>query len=490
MIYLPCPLRANTIACPQFPAVVTEQCSFTYQQLDNLLEMLISRLQAFNLVSQEPVALLCPSKFKSLLVILALWRMGITVCPLDHHLPSENIFKAMRQIKSRRLIGLKNGPQWEEIGLIDIDLVTADLEAVISAKTLPPTTTMNQYPFDQPASIIFTSGSSGQPKAVLHTIAQHYYSAKGANEFFSFQAQDRWLLALPLYHVSGLGIIWRALLGRGCVAIAELPTNIASIMEEFHPTHVSVVPTQLHRMVQTAASPQAYCFLKVVLVGGEHVPLTLCQHAVAQHLPVYISYGLTEAASTVAVSQKLEGEKISGPIEAHILNYREVKIAHDGEVLFRGQTLFQGYIDADGKYLPVDGDGWFPTGDTGYLTTRNTLVITGRKDNMFISGGENIQPEEIEQYLCQIEGVTRAIVVPMPDEEYGQRPVALIKLSDDRRIDLTTLRGHLQRNLPKYKIPDFFYHWTQECDSVEGLKVNRIQLVDLMMDSRVQFKPF
>ena len=128
------------------------------------------------------------------------------------------------------------------------------------------------------------------------------------------------------------------------------------------------------------------------------------------------------------------------------LLFREVCLAEDSEILVRGKTLFQGYFSKDtGVTLPLTPEGWFATRDLGKWDDEGHLHIIGRKDNLFISGGENIQPEEVESILCGLPGITQAIVVPITDREFGERPVAFISGHTDLRA--------LENLLPRFKLP-------------------------------------
>ena len=177
---------------------------------------------------------------------------------------------------------------------------------------------------------------------------------------------------------------------------------------------------------------------------------------------VHTSYGLTEMSSQVTTTppgMTPAGLRTSG----RVLPYREVAISGDGEILVRGETLFAGYVRDDGLERPVDEAGWFHTGDLGELEGKGYLRVRGRKDNLFISGGENIQPEEIEEYLERLEGVERAVVVPVPDEYFGERPSAFV-LPADGRVTPRGLAGELERELPRFKVPVAFYEWPEGAD--------------------------
>ncbi|MFO7976912.1 MAG: AMP-binding protein, partial [Candidatus Hydrogenedentota bacterium] len=147
--------------------------------------------------------------------------------------------------------------------------------------------------------------------------------------------------------------------------------------------------------------------------------------------------------------------------------------AQDGEIEVSGRTLFLGYLAEDGSiHRPATPDGWFPTGDIGHFDTCENLVVTGRKDNLFISGGENIQPEEIEAVLCAFDDVARAIVVPVPHPEFGHRPLAFVEPAPGFSLNPQYLHKHLGNRLSGYKLPVAYLPWPADTRET-GIKPSR-----------------
>ncbi len=201
--------------------------------------------------------------------------------------------------------------------------------------------------------------------------------------------------------------------------------------------------------------------LKAILLGGGAIPERLIEQCIALKLPIHVSYGSTEMSSqitTTAVDEAPEKLFTAGKL----LPYRELKIATNGEILVRGETLFAGYVQGERLRLPLGENGWFGTGDIGELTEDGYLIVQGRKDHMFISGGENIHPEEIERELLKYPGIEEAVVVPVPDVEFGSRPVAFIRWQKAPGADIAPLTAHLRQNLSGLKIPIRFFNWREE----------------------------
>nr|WP_165311827.1 o-succinylbenzoate--CoA ligase [Vibrio ziniensis]QIH42252.1 o-succinylbenzoate--CoA ligase [Vibrio ziniensis] len=328
-----------------------------------------------------------------------------------------------------------------------------------------------QYRHNNLASIIFTSGSTGNPKAVVHNHEQHFASAQGLIDVFRYQSGDTWLLSLPMYHVSGLAIIYRWLHSGACLKIGngELAKDIQNV------THASLVPTQLKRLLDSKQE----LTLSHVLLGGSHIPHDLGLQAAKLGIETWLGYGMTEAASTVT-AKRVNETSTTGKVLAR----RRVKL--EGERIYiGGSTLAQGYY-FQGMVKPiVDDQGWYDSKDLGKWLD-GELVIIGRADNLFISGGENIHCEEIETILNQHPKVQLAIVVPVKDGEYGARPVVVIRsnnqwLKPDGDI-------YLDGKLEKFKWPIAYFQMPDELLET-GIKVSRKAVKDWLTAYQNQFTP-
>lgn len=338
-------------------------------------------------------------------------------------------------------------------------LAPDELDAGPAADGEPP-----PIPHDRPATVVFTSGSAGEPKAALHTFGNHYYSARGSNENIALASGDRWLLPLPLYHVGGLGVLFRCLLAGAAVVLPDPGSPVGREISHHAATHASLVSTQLLRLLQEERLPES---LGAVLLGGSAMPPSLLDEAVRRGLPVHTSYGLTEMASQVTTTPPGSPQRALHT-SGKVLPHREVSVSGDGEVLVRGETLFAGYVEGEELRRPLDSGGWLRTGDLGELDGEGYLTVRGRRGNMFVSGGENVQPEEVESALLRLPGVQAAVVVPVPDEVFGARPVAFVRAGGESPEHLAEA---LETVLPRFKIPVRFHPWPG--DVPEGMKVDR-----------------
>lgn len=302
-----------------------------------------------------------------------------------------------------------------------------------------------------PSIIIATSGSTGSPKFAVLPIDALLASARGANEVLALHGVDCWQLSLPLFHVGGLGIVFRVMLAGASLAVLEQGELVESEVLKCV-TFISLVPTQLYRLLR---NPDARGYLqqqRCILIGGAPIGADLCRQALSMNLPIVPSYGLTEMGSIVTANTSFSVVDDDVVSMGRAPPQREITIAPSGEILVRGDCLFEGYLSSEGVVRETDEVGWFGTRDIGSFTNDGSLVVTGRIDSQFISGGENIHPEMIEQALMAIPPVVAACVVPLDDPEFGQRPFALV-VSDGGTFDQLEIIAQLKSSIPSFAVP-------------------------------------
>ncbi|WP_150539106.1 o-succinylbenzoate--CoA ligase [Actinobacillus vicugnae] len=329
------------------------------------------------------------------------------------------------------------------------------------------------YPFSQwqptkPATLTLTSGSSGMSKAVVHSAQNHLDNAEGVCELTAFRHTDSWLLSLPLFHVSGQGIVWRWLLKGATLVINEQKDQFFACLDQV--SHASLVPTQLQRYLQnkTSQAPIKQRFL----LGGAAIPQALVAQAQQQAITCYSGYGMTEMASTICAVEN-ELDNVGYPLTG-----RFIKLVDD-EIWVKGSGLALGYLQKNGEIRPlVNTEGWFQTKDRGEWHTSGKLVVKGRLDNMFISGGENIQPEDVEKVIYQSGRVNQVFVLPVEDAEFGQRPVAILQFSQGEFAkNCEDLTAWLADKLEKFKQPIAYYPLAAVQTQPQGnIKISRAQL--------------
>lgn len=432
--------------------------------------------EKFNDISQgTKVALLVEDKLDFIINFFALLSIGATVIPLDTKSPLEIIISRMNWINCKNLVldnTQLNAALYSEYNCIEASSLKNYLADGIKAY---------KYQCISPLSniIVFTSGSSGTPKAVFHNIGNFIYSALGSAKNISLVAEDNWLLSLPLNHVGGLSILFRVFIAGASLSVAETPGNPQNDIANFSPTHISLVPTQLYRLSLSHANLNLLKELKAILIGGAGVWSELISIAKQHDLKIFTSYGSTEMCSQITTTCSFDEDELltSGkPLENN-----SIKISSDGEILVKGKSLFQGYAEGD-KVLPkVDEEGYFHSGDRGTIDEFGRLSVIGRIDNMFVSGGENIFPEEIEAALKKIKYIQSSVVVPMNDKEFGAIAVAFIDTMNNEIPDKTVINNELSKYLPNYKLPKYYLTFPTNYKPL-GIKPNRAFLKKYMND--------
>jgi len=290
-------------------------------------------------------------------------------------------------------------------------IALADDNFPATSKSLPPDI----------AVVIATSGSEGAPRHVMLSDASLDAAAAAANRHLALQAGDLWLDCLPLHHIAGLSILWRCaragagiLLHDGFVAEA-----VATALGQHPVSHLSLVPAMLAALLDTGVRPPDS--LRHVVVGGAALPMNLYQRATAAGWPLNPSYGMSETAAQVATYTLADGPWHEGLV-GQPLGSNEFALTADMRIRIRGPQVMPGYVEGGG----VDADGWLTTGDLGKIDENGRLTVTGRADDMLISGGCNVHPLEVESCLAGCPGIRDSAVTGLPDETWGDLVIALV----------------------------------------------------------------
>jgi len=277
---------------------------------------------------------------------------------------------------------------------------------------------------DDVSDIIFTSGTTGRPKGVMMTHAQNLAWTAHWCDTVGLREGDRYLIVNPFFHMFGYKAGCITSLIRGATMLPVPVFNVARVLELVESENVTVLPgpPTLYHSLLSARARRDLSSLRVAVTGAADIPVELIRRVVSE-LPfqsIFTGYGRTEAG-TVSLSRSGDSfEDIATTVGIPCEGY-EVRIADDGEVLVRGFCVMKGYLDDPAASTEaVDEEGWLHTGDLGSLDDRGRLRIAGRKKDMFIVGGFNAYPAEIEGFLLEHPAVGQAAVIGVPDERLGQ----------------------------------------------------------------------
>ncbi|HET9751626.1 MAG TPA: AMP-binding protein, partial [Myxococcales bacterium] len=335
---------------------------------------------------------------------------------------------------SRVLAAMESGG---ELVLQNTRLTLAELSAQRDSIASVPVGT-------DPALVLFTSGTTGAPKAARLSRENLESNARAANEVLGVVASSRFLCVLPLFHVGGLGIVFRCRLAGATVLLHERFEAAAVARDLEAATHASLVASTLARVLEVKP---AHFPPVVVAVGGGPVPPPLLQRARDAGLRVVQTWGMTETCSMATCERPddADGATAGPPLPGFEVRIdRAGALSPDassgaaGEVLVRGPAVMRGYLGHE----PLAGR-FFRTGDLGELDARGRLTVHARRSDLIVSGGENVYPAEVEAALLAHPAVREAAVLPEPDERWGQVGVAwLVTAASDE-----DLRRHLSGRL-------------------------------------------
>lgn len=451
---------------PDKVALRLDDETLTWQQLSDRIELYAGVLNQHGLQSGDVLTLVGKNHPQTLLWLLAAGSRGI-VCALTMPQPHDSLCSKLSTIyrtDQQPYVWLAPSAGVPASTLLDASIIE------LPDTSAPQSGAAHVYQAEDLATLIFTSGSTGMPKAVAHTHSQHLASASGLLQEFVFSAEDTWLLSLPLYHVSGLAIVYRWLVAGACLKIGS--GVLAHDIEQV--THASLVPTQLKRLLDTGIKLR----LTHVLLGGSHIPQQLAQQAAASGIETWLGYGMTEAASTVT-AKRVDDRCGAG----HVLAGRQVQVRTE-RIYISGDTLASGYYRHGELHPLADQNGWFDSKDLGYWQD-GQLVIIGRADNQFISGGENVHCEEIESVLNRHPVIHMALVVAVEDAEFGARPVAVVHSS--RPFSLVEGKAWCEDKLEKFKWP-VAYFAMPELLMNNGIKVSRQAVKQWLDEQQTQYR--
>lgn len=301
------------------------------------------------------------------------------------------------------------------------------------------------------AVIMNTSATTGQFKSVPLRWMQIRAHVQASKEVLGKTEQDNWLMVLPLFHVSGLSILLRSLYNGTAVTI--LPkydkAQVLKLIESENINMMSLVPTILTQLEPSIIHHN----LRVILLGGEFIPMALIDACEKKSLPIYKTYGMTETFSQSVTFSVLDyphkRDSVGKPLPGMQVRIDKPDADGVGEIHLTGPMVMTGYIDKE----PIDGD--LNTDDIGYVDEDGFVYILNRRKDLIISGGENIYPKELEDLVYTLPSVKECAVVPVPDPKWGQVPALFVAFHDGESMTADEIVSFMTKSLAKYKVPKY-----------------------------------
>lgn len=457
-------LRDRARLSPDRVALETDATRFTYRELNAEVNAMAARLVATGVKPGEIVALLAQNGAVFARAVHAVPRAGAVLMPLNLRLTPAELTWQITDANAHRI--LHDAAHHDLAGALREEVVPLELIDIEAPTARGPNTPSPIPRFDLAAlhSVVYTSGTTGRPKGAMLTYGNHLWSATASALNLGLRPDDRWLACLPLFHVGGLSILLRSVI-YGTTAVVHAgfdPTRVNAAIDTEGVTIVSVVANMLQRMLDEHGDRPYPPSLRCVLLGGGPAPEPLLQRCAALGVPIVQTYGLTETASQIATLAPQDalrklgsaGKPLFGA-ELRILGETGAECPPDeaGEIVVRGPSVTPGYLNRSDETNAAIRDGWLHTGDLGYLDAEGDLYVLDRRDDLIVSGGENVYPAEVEAILQSHPDVAEAGVYGIDDERWGRAPVAIVVLREGASPDAKALLAHCGKRLAAYKTP-------------------------------------
>lgn len=440
----------------------------SYAEFSDSIARIGALLRQLNVSEGDPVALLMKNSAAYLQICFAISHIGAVMLPLNFRLSQEEIAHILDDAGAKlifvdeELAG--NAPN-------DIASIIVDETAQHDARVLANGNTHAAAAPRETQSILrlmYTSGTTSRPKGVIHTYENFYFKSMDQVIALGLSRDTRLLICGPLYHVGafdlpGIAVLWVG----GCLSIERNfdPELVMATIDRDGIEGVWLAPVMTAALLGCSpARSYDLSSLRWVIAGGERTPEERVRQFAARFpMARYIdAYGLTESCGgDTLMDPGFELAKIgsTGRALAHVQvsirgdDGHELPANSEGEICLRGPKVTSGYWNDPEKTRESFFGDWFRTGDIGLLDDDQFLFITDRKKDMILSGGENIASQEVERVISLMREIEDVAVIGLPDQQWGEKPVAAIVLKPGARLDMDSLSAHCRRYLASYKVP-------------------------------------
>lgn len=457
---------------PNQPAFYWQEETWTFSEINNEVKKWQAKFASEIPENEQRVALFSRNSKECYFSILALWELGkeilflntlLSVKEIDYQLIDANVNTIIVAADYQSQLTTLSTYRKIELCLVSNDkpssLVTNRLQSNV-------------------ASIMYTSGTTGNPKGVIQCFDNHLASALATQENMEITDQDCWLCSVPLFHISGLSIIVRQLV-LGCSIRLYPMFNAKKVTEDLvqgKGTVISVVATTLQELLTIYPEKGYSSKFKGCLLGGGPISTQALEQCETFGIPVIQSYGMTETCSQIVALQFADASQHRGSagkplkgISLKIVDEEERILAANqiGEILVKGKNVIKNYLnEAAWKTEKWTTDGWFKTGDMGYLDEAGYLYLVSRLSELIISGGENIYPTEVEHILLEMPEISEIAIVGEKNLKWGAVPVAYVV--GDHSLTVEQIHAFTKHSLAKFKQPKRLYFCEQLPKTASG----------------------
>jgi fatty-acyl-CoA synthase len=428
---------------------------WTYAQLFTESRRWAAYLHDLGIVPGDRVAVLAENRGETFALLFACADLGAILFPMNWRLSEAELQWQLDHAEARVLLADTR----------HLDLLEGALELKLPDGTTPLTEVRGSKLKDSWV-LMYTSGTSGKPKGALLTHRQLHWNAVNTTLACDLHPGDSTLTFAPLFHTGGLNCLSTPLLHRGgrvvLVPRFDAALSLRLIAEE-RITLLMGVPTLFQMMADHPDYGRSdLSSVRDALCGGAALPLPLLQRYKERHIPLRQGFGLTEVGPNCFSLPHADIERKSGTVGQPIHHVFAKIVRPDGteclpgepgELVLQGPIVFGGYWKNPKATAQAVVDGWFHTGDVLSRDEEGFFTVCGRLKEMYISGGENVYPAEVEAVIAECPGVALAAVISVPDEQWGEVGQAFIEAQPGARIDAEQVRGFLNGRLARFKCP-------------------------------------
>lgn len=459
-------------------ALVDGERRLSYRELNRRVNRLSHRLQTMGLEYGDRLALLAYNCAEYVEVIFATAKLGLILVPLNWRLsPSELAFnltdsetqvlifdpgftetikKLSEEVTIRQMLVLGHE---EALG-------AAAYEPVLAEQSTEEPEADQTVSLDTPHIIMYTAGTTGRPKGAVLSQGASFWNAVNLALDLNFTPDDRDLLVLPMFHIGGIGLFTLPVLYAGGTVIIQRTFDPAQTLRLLKGEKVSLffgVPAVFLFLIQHPDfDPGTFKNLRLVMSGGAPLPVSLVQQYHRAGIVLQQGFGMSEAAPSISTLRKEVALQKAGSIgralfhvEARVVDdlMKDLPAGEVGELVIRGPNLMQGYWKRPEATKEAFSGRWFHTGDLARMDEEGDLYIVERKKDMFISGGENVYPAEVENAIYELAPVSEAAVIGVKNEKWGEVGKAIVVLKEREKLSEEEIFSHLKSRLAKFKIP-------------------------------------
>lgn len=482
-------LSAASTAYGEQPAIEDGDVRLSYRQLDQWRRRAARALLALGIGHGERVAVWAPNHWEWIVAATALHSVGAVLVPLNTRMKGAEAGLVLRESGASLLFvigdflgndypALLDGEELpalrqrvilrgERAGALGWEAFLALAETVGEAQL---DERQAQVTADDLCDLLFTSGTTGKPKGVMTAHGQNLRLVSDWSKMVGLRQGDRYLIVNPFFHSFGYKAGWLAALMRGCCILPQAVFDVNVLLERVAAERVTVLPGPPTLYQSLLAHPRRgdhdLSSLRVAVTGAASVPVEMVRRMRSElgFETIVTAYGLTETCGFVTICRPGDDAETiattSGrafpEVEVRCVDAqgRSVPTGEPGEVVVRGYNLMRGYFgNPEATAEAIDADGWLHTGDVGVLDERGYLRITDRLKDMFINGGFNVYPAEIEQTILGYPGVAQAAVIGIPDERLGEVAMAFLLPAAGQSIDLDAFLAWCRERMANYKAP-------------------------------------